>query len=193
MNVFDDPPQGAPAAEVLARRAATLRALRAAPDPNEAGPDGRTLLTVALMNCVEGDGEDVVVDLLRRGADPNRPSAWTNFTTLLTVSASFPLVREFLDRGLRLDEVYEDVGPQTGGLLTGPATLLDYADAVGRFLAPRRSKPARAARKHAGGLGGRRRFIEETIHLLEDAGATRAADVGGNIRATGGAGSESSE
>ena len=176
MSVFDFPTPGAAADDLLAQRRRVQEYVRDAADPNETGGDGRTLLTLALLTCFDGDGEELVSDLLARGADPNRPSAWANFTTLLTVSCSPPLVRDFVDRGLRLNEVFDVDGPQTGGLLAGPATLLDYACAVRDSVAPK-GRADRLAKKYAGGLGPRRRFLDETIALLEASGAERAVDL----------------
>src|SRR5262245_40159315 len=121
MSVVEFPTPGATAGEILAEKSRVQEYIRAAADPNEAGGNGRTLLTLALMSCSEGRGEELAWDLLRRGADPNRPSAWANFTGLLTVSNSLPLVHEFVGRGLRLNDVYEGVEEPTGGLLTGPS------------------------------------------------------------------------
>lgn len=178
MSIFEFPTSGATAGEIVAEKCRVQEYIRAATDPNESGENGRTLLTLALMLCFEDRGEELVWDLLRRGADPNRPSAWANFTGLLTVSSSLPLVQEFVSRGLQLNDVYEGVEKQTGGLLTGPSTLLDYAQAVRSYIAPKREKANRLADKYAGGLGKRRRFIDETIALLEAAGAKRAVDLG---------------
>ena len=178
MSVFEFPTFGATTDEMLAEKLRVQEYVRAAADPNEEGGNGRTLLTLALMTCFEGRGEELVWDLLRRGADPNRPSAWANFTGLLTVSNSLPLVREFVSRGLRLNYIYEGVEEQTGGLLNGPSTLLDYAHAVRDYVAPKRNKVNILAEKYAGGLGKRRRFLNDTIVLLEAAGAERAANQG---------------
>lgn len=181
MSVFDFPTPGLTARDMLAEKQRVQGYIRQAPDPNEAGENGRTLLTLALMTCFEGEGEDLVWDLLGRGADPNQPSAWANFTGLLTVSCSLPLVREFVGRGLRLNDVYEAAEWQAGGLLAGPSTVLDYAYAVRDYVAPKRKAVNRLANKYAGGLGKRRRFIDETIALLETSGAKRAADLGGDL------------
>jgi hypothetical protein len=178
MSIFDFPTPDASAGEIVAEKCRVQEYIRAAPDPNEAGENDRTLLTLALMICFDGRGEELVWDLLRRGADPNRPSAWANFTGLLTVTSSLPLVREFVSRGLRLNDLYEGVEEQTGGLLVGPTTLLDYVHAVRGYIAPKRRKINSLADRYAGGLGKRRRFIDETIALLEASGAKRAADLG---------------
>jgi hypothetical protein len=175
MEIFDFPTTGATARDILAEKQRVQDYIREAPDPNETGKNGRTLLTLALMTCFEGQGEDLVWDLLCRGADPHRPSAWANFTGLLTVSCSLPLVRELVTRGLRLNDVYEGGEQQTGGLLIGPSTVLDYALAVRNYIAPKRKAVNQLANKYAGGLGKRRRFIDETIALLEASGAKRAA------------------
>jgi hypothetical protein len=177
MSIFDFPTPGATAGEIIADMDRVRAHLRAAPDPNEAGANGRTLLTLALVTCFEGRGEELVSDLLHRGADPNRPSAWANFTSLLTVSHSLPLVREFISRGMRLNDVYEGMDEATGRLVVGPSTLLDYAYALRDYIAPDRKKVNSLADKYAGGLGKRRRFIDETIALLEASGAKRAADL----------------
>ncbi|NNJ27303.1 hypothetical protein [Alienimonas chondri] len=174
MSVFDFPTPGAASGDLLAQKRRVQDYVREASDPNEAGENGRTLLTLALLTCFEGQGEELVVDLLRRGADPNRPSAWANFTSLLTVSCSLPLVREFVDAGLRLNDVYRIDGQQTGGLLAGPCTVLNYADAVRDSIAPKRKTANQLADRYAGGLGPRRRFIDESIALLESSGAERA-------------------
>ncbi len=178
MSIFEFPSPGATAGQIVAERLRVQEYVRAAADPSEAGANGRTLLTLALMTCFEGRGEELVWDLLRRGADPNRPSPWANFTGLLAVSNSLPLVQEFVGRGLRLNDVYEGVEGPTGGLLTGPSTLLDYVLAVRGYIAPKRKKVNRLADEYAGGLGKRRRFIDEAVALLGAAGAKRAADLG---------------
>jgi hypothetical protein len=178
MSVFDFPTPGATATDLMAEKHRVQEYIRTAADPNEAGADGRALLQLALMTCFEGRGEDLVAGLLDRGADPNRPSPWANFVGLLTITTSVPLLRAFVDRGLRLNDVY-DVDPAAGGLglVAGPATLLDYAYAVRDFIAPKRKRVNALANKYAGGLGPRRRFIDEAIALLEAAGAKRVADL----------------
>jgi hypothetical protein len=177
MNVFDFPPSGASVDEIIAAKHRVWDYILNARDPNEAGDNGRTLLLLALMMCYGGKGESLVSDLLERGADPNRPSAWANFTLLLTVSNSLPLVRKLIDSGLKLNEVHEVDPEQRGlGLTTGPSTLLDHAYAIRGYISPKRKKLNALANKHAGGLGKRRRFIDETIALLESRGAKRAQE-----------------
>jgi hypothetical protein len=153
--------------------------IRNAQDPNEAGANGRTLLSLALILCVVGEGEALVTELLERGADPNRPSAWTNFTQVLRLSNSLPLVKKFVDCGLRLNEVYS-VSIENGGLSEGPSTLLDHLYAIRDYISPRRKQLNALLDKHAGGLGKRRRFIEETIAMLESHGAKRAQELSHN-------------
>src|SRR6478736_1107727 len=87
-------------------------------DPNETAPDGQTLLLYALCFCSTSDGEKLVTDLLDRGADPNKPSAWTILTTLLSVSNSIHLVEKLVEAGLELNHIYEIVGE--GHLTNGP-------------------------------------------------------------------------
>ena len=180
MSVFDYPTPATTTDDILAQRQRVQDYVRDAADPNEAGENGRTLLTLALMTCFEGQGEDLVWNLLGRGADPNRSSGWLNFVHLLTrLSGSLPLVQEFIKRGLRLNDVYDHVEAVTGGLLVGQATLLDYVYAVRDYIAPKRKKIIRLANKYAGGLGKHRRFVDETIALFEASGAKRAADLEG--------------
>lgn len=176
MNVFDFPLPGATLSDIISHKQEVQEYIRSAVDPNEAGANGRTLLELAMMTCFEGRGEDLVSDLLRRGADPNKPSPWAIFVGFLTVSNSASLAKEFIDHGLRLNDVFE-VDSQAGGLVEGRSTLLDYACAVRDYVAPKRKKVNALANKYAGGLGKRRRFIDETIALLEAAGAKRAAEL----------------
>ena len=175
MSIFSFPIPGATTAEISAARQKVHEYVRTAGDPNEAGENGRTLLLMALLTCFEGDGEAIVADLLARGADPNRPSPWATFTTLLTVSESVSLVRLFIESGLRLNDVYE-VDGQAGGIIHGPVTLLDHLDAIWAQISPKRKNYDALAKRHAGGLGKRRRFIQETITLLESAGAGRSCE-----------------
>lgn len=178
MNVFDFPVSGATLSEVISHKQQVQDHIRNAADPNETGGNGRTLLELAIMTCFEGRGEDLVSDLLRRGAEPNRPSPWAIFVGVLMMSNSVSLVKELLDHGLRLNDVFE-VEEATGGLVNGPSTILDHAYAVRDYIAPKRKKIDALANKYAGGLGRRRRFIDETIAVLESAGAKRAADLPG--------------
>lgn len=176
MSVFDFPASCTTADEFIAAKQRVEDYIRKAADPNEAGDNGRTLLELALLMCFEGKGESLVMELLVRGADPNRPSPWQTFTTFLIGSNSIELVREFIARGLRLNDVYE-VPSEAGGLTAGPTTLLDHVYAIRDGIAPKRKKLNALAKKYAGGLGKRRRFIDETIALLEASGGKRAQDL----------------
>lgn len=176
MSVFEFPSNCDTADEIIAQKLQVQKYIRTAADPNEIGSNGRTLLQLALVCCFEGAGESDVSDLLDRGADPNKPTAWANFTALLLASNSIALVKKFIETGLRLNDVY-DIDPETGGMTIGPATLLDHAYAIRDYISPKRKKVNALANKYAGGLGKRRRFIDETIALLESSGAKRAADL----------------
>jgi hypothetical protein len=176
MNAFESSPPGASWEEVTDWGRRVRQYIRNAADPNEAGDDGRTLLLTALAFCSTAEGEQLVTSLLDRGADPNKPTAWAIFTTLITVSNSLPLVKKLLDNGLRINESYE-VNCADGELVDGPATILDHLYAVQNRIAPARKRLNALASDHAGGLGKRRRFIAETIALLESHGAKRAAEL----------------
>ena len=176
MSVFDFPTAGAPWDEVAAEMQRVREYLRTTPDPNEVGDNGRTLLQLALILCSTDEGESLVIDLLQRGADPNRPSAWATFTLAVSVSSSLPVVKQLLESGLRLNEVYE-ISSAEGELTDGPSTLLDHLYGIRDYTSPRRKRINALANKYAGGLGKRRRFIEEAIALLEANAAKRAADL----------------
>jgi hypothetical protein len=176
MTVFDFPTPGLTSQELYAQKMQVRNYIRDATDPNESGANGRSLLLLSLIGCFEGDGESVVSDLLNRGADPNLPSPWNTFVTLLSVSNSLPLVKQFVDRGLRINDVYE-IDKENGGLTRGPTTLLDHLYGVRAYIAPKRKKINALADKYAGGLGSRRKFIDEAIAFLESRGAKRAADL----------------
>jgi hypothetical protein len=176
MKHFDFTSLEASPNDIVAEMERVREYIRNAPDPNETEANGRTLLQLALISYVTDEGKSLVADLLERGADPNRPTAWANFTLLLTVSNSLPLVQAFVDRGLRLNDVYR-TSIEKGALTEGPSTLLDYVYAIRDYISPRRKKLNALANKYAGGLGKRRRFIDETIALLESRGAKRAQDL----------------
>ncbi len=179
MNVFSFPTPGASADQLVAEMHRVREYLQNAADPNEASRDGRTLLLLALVLYSHGDGEPLVVSLLERGADPNQPTPWANFIMLVSVSESLGLVRKFIERGLRLNDLYEASYAQ-GGLTDGPSTLLDHLYGIRDYISPKRKKLNAQANKYAGGLGKRRRFIDETIALLESHGAKRAAELASN-------------
>jgi hypothetical protein len=90
MSVFDFPTPDLTSQELYAQKMKVRNYIRDATDPNESGENGRSLLLLSLIGCFEGDGESVVSELLNRGADPNLPSPWTTFVTLLSVSNSLP-------------------------------------------------------------------------------------------------------
>jgi hypothetical protein len=145
-------------------------------DPNETGEDGQTLLLLALSFSSTDEGEDLVTGLLDRGANPNKPSSWAIFTKALSVSNSLALVTKLIQNGLCLNEVYE-VSYAKGGVTDGPSTLLDHLYGIRDYIAPKRKKLGAITKKYAGGLGKRRRFIDETIALLESRGAKRAVEL----------------
>lgn len=176
MSVFDYPTPGVSFEELIEQMHRVRAYIREARDPNETGENGRSLLLLAVSLCFDSEGECAVSSLLQRGADPNRPSPWANFTTLLAVSNSLSLVREFIDQGLRLNDTC-DVREEPGSLTHGPSTLLDHVYAVRDYLSPERKKPDALATKYAGGLGNRRRFIDDVIELLLARGAKRAAEL----------------
>ena len=167
---------GASSNEIIVQMHRVRDYLRNASDPNEVDSDGRTLLLMAVCLCFEGEGESLVANLLERGADPNRPSPWVNFTMLLTMSNSLPLVRKFVDGGMRLNDVY-DPSADKSAITKAPSTLLDHVCAIRDYISPKRKKLNALSEKHAGGLGKRRRFIDETIALLESHGAKRAGEL----------------
>src|SRR5689334_22607775 len=76
------------------------------PDPNVTGIDGRTGLLHALALCTANGGEPIVVSLLERGADPNRPSPLTIFSTFMSCATSVTLLEKMIAAGLKLDGVY---------------------------------------------------------------------------------------
>jgi hypothetical protein len=117
--------------------------------------------------------DSLIMGLLERGADPNRPSPWVTFTAIVSISNSVPLVRKLVDSGLRLNEVYE-ADCSKGAVTHGPSTLLDHLDGIRIYISPKRKKVNALAEKYAGGLGPRRRFIDEIIAMLEGEGAKRA-------------------
>src|SRR5262245_6250687 len=166
MSVFDFPTADASPEEIIAEIRRVREYLRNAPDPNETGSDGRTLLLLALTLCASAkamgelgydlEGEALVMDLLQRGADPNRPSAWVNFTMALSVSQSLSLMKKLIDSGLSLNEVYE-VSHAQGAMTDGRSTLLDHLYGIRDYISPKRKKLNELANKYAGGLGERRR------------------------------------
>ena len=176
MNVFAFPTPGAPYEQVVTELREIEKYLQDPPNPNEAASDGRTLLLLALGLCAGDEGESLAMRLLERGADPKKPTPWATFTKLLMASNSSPLVTKLVDCGLRLNDVYE-VNRAEGWLTDGRTTLLDHAYAVRDYISPKRRKLNALANKYAGGMGGRRRFIDETIAILESRGAKRACDL----------------
>ena len=78
---------------------------------------------------------------------------------------------------MQLNQVY-DVKYAGEKEARGPLTLLDNAYALQESISPKRKTLDALAKKHAGGLlGKRRRFIAEVIALLERRGAKRAVEL----------------
>ena len=151
MSVLDSSTSGASWEEMAERMRRIREYSPNASDPNEMAADGRTLLLFALLFCSTAEGEQLVADLLDRGADPNKPTAWTTFSTLLTASNSIQLVEKFVEKGLELNQVYEVIGE--GHLTDGPSTLIDYVHEVRTYISPSRKGLAALDGKHSGRLG----------------------------------------
>jgi hypothetical protein len=175
MSIFDRPESFANFNELEAWTQRLFDYVRDVPDPNERGPDGRSLLLLALTLHSMPGGPELIMNLMDRGADPNQPTAWSIFSMALG-SNSLPLVTKLLDHGLLLNGIFDVKGE--GQLVHGPSTLLDHAYAIRAYISPKRKALDALAKKHVGSLMGmRRQFIEDVIALLEARGAKRAAEL----------------
>ena len=152
MSVFEFPPVGESFAELLAAKKAAENYIETAKDPNEAGPNGQTLLMLAIQMCFEGNGESTVSRLIARGANPNLPSAWTNFVALLTTTNSIELATQLINAGLELNEIYE-TNRDAGDFCNGRATILDHVYGIREYISPKHRKRTELATRYAGGLG----------------------------------------
>jgi hypothetical protein len=175
MNLFQFPENAASTEEITQWMHCLEEHFQQTPNPNECGANGRTLLQMALLLCSSAGKEKLAIDLLDRGANPNKPTPWTIFTSAMTSSNSTRLISKLIECGLELNRVFEE--KHESRLTDGPATLLDYACGLRDYLSPKHRGRTTLARKHAGGIGKRRQFIEDTIELLESHGAKRARDV----------------
>lgn len=144
-------------------------------EPNAIGADDRMCLSWALAFCYEPNGEERVASLLKRGADPNLPTAWSNFVTFMTAASRTEPLQLMIEAGLDLNAVYE---LDDELMLTQPAgsyTLLDYALNVEAYLNRRDKRWVKKIDKHTGPPTGRRLFVAEVIAMLKEHGATSAA------------------
>lgn len=150
--------------------------MRNADDPNEIAADGRSLLNIALTHASTSDGQDIVIGLLHRGAYPNYPLGFLNFSMALSTCHSIALINAMLDAGLRVNDVFrsEDVDFVDD---KERFTILDYATGIENYFGRKKKPLKRLTSKTGGSLGGRRRFIHETINLLRGAGARTATEL----------------
>jgi hypothetical protein len=175
MNVFEFDPAGLSWEEIAEQQRLRRQYIRDALDPNEAADDGRTLLLLAVCYCSTQEGQELFLGLLDRGADPNKPTAAAIFTSLLMASSSMPLVEKLVEKGLRLNDVYES--NEFCRASEDVFTLLDYLYWICGKISRKRKALNALSDKHAGGLGERRQFIEDVIALLESHGAKRAKEL----------------
>lgn len=174
MNVFDQPEPNASLPEIMEYMTVVRKYLENAEDPNESSDDGRTLLTVGLTLCSDETCVPLVLRLLDLGADPNRPSPYAVFAIAMTSTSSLAIIERLLDCGLRVNDVFDLA--KDAVILTQPTTtLLDYAEAVQKYLGGKRVN--QLANKHAGGLSGRSKFVADVIELLQQRGAKRLEEL----------------
>ncbi len=150
--------------------------LRNADDPNEIATNGRSLLNIALPWASNSEGQDIVIGLLRRGADPNYPLGFLNFSMALTICNSVELVNAMLAAGLRVNDVFRSADADFVDD-KDRFTILDYATGIANYLGRKKKPLTRLASKTGTSLGGRYRFIDETINLLRQAGARTATEL----------------
>ncbi len=148
--------------------------IRVAPNPNEHDSLGQTCLTLALALCNDAEGEDLVCELLRRGADPNMPNALTNFLKYLGAAKRTMPLEGLIEAGLRLNDLYTVDPVHLPKGRTGKSTLLDFATDAQEYVSGRKTGLNKLAKKHAVPLDGRRRFLADTVALLEAHGAVHA-------------------
>lgn len=150
--------------------------IRNTTDPNRPGHDGQTCLQIALAYCNDEGGEDRIASLLERGADPNRPSAFAHFQTYILVAKRTEPLAMLIKAGLRLNDVYTIDPAYAPSCPSGRITLLDWVLDAELYLKRRGKGFTKLVEKHAGPLAltGRRRFLADTIALLEEHGAVRA-------------------
>jgi hypothetical protein len=175
MSIIDIPLSDVPVESLQTHIQQLKDYLRNALEPNETSVDGSTCVSISLQFCDTEEGIQVLTSLLERGGDPNLPSPIYNFVTFTTVASSVAPLEYMLDAGLRVGDVYEP----TAGLLSDgerPFTLLDYVLDIQVYLNRNRKTLGALADKYAGGLGKRRRFIENVIELLTAHGAVRASE-----------------
>lgn len=145
-------------------------------DPNEASANGRTCVAHAIGLCNTEEGIVILKSLLGKGGNPNLPSPFDNFQNYNMVAKSIEPLELLISAGLELNHVYT---AEPGFLFTGdrPFTILDFAIDIQARLNKNRKSWSSLAKKYAGGIGSRRRFIDDTVTLLESHGAKHAADV----------------
>ena len=147
--------------------------IRDVSDPNERDPSGQTCLTIALAFWNNTDGDELVISLLRRGADPNLPNPFANFHKVMIVATRIEPLAALIGAGLRLNDVYEATPSPLPSGRSGRFTFLDFALDVEAYLNRRGRGLARVASKHGAPLTGRRRFVADVIALLVANGAIR--------------------
>lgn len=176
MSIIDIPLTDVPF-DQLGRHIEDLKEyLRRADDPNEAGSNGQTCVSIAVQFCNTDDGIQILWSLLDRGGDPNRPNPIANFVGYTASATSLKPLEYMIDAGLELNEVYDPI-PDLLGDGDCPFTLLDYVLSVQAYLNKNRKSLDHLANKYAGGLGPRRRFVDDTIALLIRHGAKRAEEL----------------
>ena len=167
MSPLDVPLETIPPDQVAAHLDRVKEFISTTDQPNAMGADGRTCLFWAFTFCLEPDGEERVAALLKRGANPNLPTALANFVTFMTAAKRTDLLELMLEAGLELNGIYEVDSAFMPTQRAGHCTLLDYAMDVEAYLNKRSQRSIKLIEKHAGPLTGRRLFVAKVIAMLK--------------------------
>jgi hypothetical protein len=149
--------------------------LRNVADPNETSINGQTAISIALLFCFEEEEADIIGSLMSKGGNPNIPCPFQNFVRYTLGAKKISILQHMIDGGLQLNNTFT-AEPEFNYLGSQPFTILDYTLDIQSQLNKNRVW-ASLAKKYAGGIGQRRRFIDETIALLKSHGAKQASEL----------------
>jgi hypothetical protein len=176
MSIIDIPLDSVPFEDLGDHISRLKEYLRNATNPNEVASNGETCVSIALIFFKSEADVAILQSLLARGGNPNLPTPIRNFLRYMNAATTVAPLQYMIDAGLELNRVYT---AEADFLSTGhhPFTMLDYAMDVRACLNKNRKPLSALAHKYAGtGLGARRRFVDDTISLLESHGAQHAPE-----------------